>query len=226
MENAKIIKTIEGGKNVTVNVESNKDSVINVDNSVVDNSVVDNSIVDNSTTVIHNHNNTVNLVGFGEEDLSFITPKFIASLLKIHEEDEDAVADFIKVVHFNPARPENMNICADQSTFNLFKDGRWNECRHEGDAAMHVAQKYADKILKHIELDDDTPDSAAEDRTDTFRDFHSHMHRSVDAERTFVDFIRQHSCMVTCKNEYGEFVLMVPKRHRIGATAGATADRG
>ena len=197
MKNVKRTK-FDKSEGITTTIENNSDCVISIDNST-----------DNSTTV-HNHN-TVNLVGFGEEDLSFVTPKFISSLLKIHEDDEDAVADLMKVVHFNPTRPENMNICADESTFNLFKDGKWNESKHEGDAAIHVAKRYADKILKHIELDDDMPDSAPEDRSDSFHDFHQNMQRSPDIERTFIEFIRKHSCMVTCKNEFGEFMLMVPK---------------
>ena len=45
------------------------------------------------------------------------------------------------------------------------------------------------------------------------------MHRSVDAETAFVEFIRRHSCMVKCKNEFGEFVLMVPKKHRIAGNS-------
>lgn len=199
MQNVKLIRRVEGGgKNITIHVDNNTGVV--------------NNTVDNST-VVHNHTNTVNLVGFGEEDLTFVTPKFIASLLRIHEEDQDAVSDLMKVVHFNPAKPENMNICADESTFNLFKDGRWNECKHDGDSAMHVAQRYADKILRHIEHDDVDKDIgiAQEERAEAFQEFHKHMHRAPDIERAFIDFIRKHSCMVTCKNDFGEFVIMVPK---------------
>ena len=63
----------------------------------------------NNITNNDNRQLNITLVNFGQEDLSYITPKFIAGLFDTHDADQ-ILPTIIKKIHYDPEHPENHNI--------------------------------------------------------------------------------------------------------------------
>ena len=73
-----------------------------INNGVVNNSVVNNGLI--------NSGNTINIVQFGKEDLSKMD--FIEAMnVFLQSTGGNIIANMLKHINFNPAYPENYNIC-------------------------------------------------------------------------------------------------------------------
>ena len=74
-------------------------------------------LIKNQQPITNVTNNTINdnrqvnitLVNFGKEDLSYITPQFIAGLFDTHAADQ-IIPTIIKKIHNDPDHPENHNV--------------------------------------------------------------------------------------------------------------------
>ena len=69
--------------------------------------IINNNTVNN--TINDNRQLNITLVNFGKEDLSYITPEFIAGLFDTHEV-EQIMPTIIKKIHNDPDHPENHNV--------------------------------------------------------------------------------------------------------------------
>jgi hypothetical protein len=213
MQNYKLVKRDKYGQTFDISFQQSNNNEVNIENTTTHTT--------NNTTNIHNHvhvHNEIKLVDYGQEDLSYITPKIIECLLSMNKDDVDVICELIKCVHFNPAKPEHMNVYADAHSTHLFQNKQWNECKNNGDAAMHVAQRYADTIKKHLETRDEDEGFGLvdEERAVQFEDLHSDFHRCSESEKKVLSFLRKHACMVPCKNEQGDFLFVLSKRSAIG----------
>jgi hypothetical protein len=114
----------------------------------------------------------------------------------MYEDDVDVVCEVIKSIHFNIAKPEQMNVYADIHAVCFFLDGQW---KSSGDAAIHLARLYATKIMKHLgERDADKGGAVDEERASQFEDFHEYLDRDTASEQAVLKFIRKHARMAPC----------------------------
>jgi hypothetical protein len=106
----------------------------------------------NSTVNVTNNNNTFNIMAFGHEDKSHLTPELLTQLILAHSAD-NAVLHLVRFVHFNPNMPHNMNVFAPKDTpsrARVFDGTGWKEFNKE-DTAMLMAQGLADDLVARIE---------------------------------------------------------------------------
>ena len=93
----------------------------------------------NNIGVINNNNNII-LNNYSETDLSHLTPKDYKFMIK---EVNNCIPRMIERVHFNPEKPENMNVYISNMKnkfIMVYKDGSWKLCNrnHEIDKMMDV----------------------------------------------------------------------------------------
>ena len=107
------------------------------------------------TKVGNNNNNNVNIVlnGFGQEDTSYITGKFIKNLLK--SGPYKCIPNLIKNIHFHPEHQENHNIQIPNMNKNIAKiyngdNKRW-ELQNKTDTLTDMSDKAYDMINEHYD---------------------------------------------------------------------------
>ena len=107
------------------------------------------------TKVGNNNNNNVNIVlnGFGQEDTSYITGKFIKNLLK--SGPYKCIPSLIKNIHFHPEHQENHNIQIPNMNKNIAKiyngdNKRW-ELQNKTDTLTDMSDKAYDMINEHYD---------------------------------------------------------------------------
>jgi len=111
-------------------------------NTNITNNVNSNNNIKNIT----NHNN-INIIGFGKEDLSFLSDKQIMYIL---DRGFNSVPELVERVHFNKEHPEfhNVyltNISKDQSL--VYKDDYWNR-----ENAKDVVNRIIDEKKEFLDL--------------------------------------------------------------------------
>ena len=67
------------------------------------------TVINNNQTINDNRQLNITLVNFGKEDLSYITPQFIAGLFDTQAADQ-IIPTIIKKIHNDPEHPENHNV--------------------------------------------------------------------------------------------------------------------
>ena len=96
--------TNDAAESVTINNITNNNN--NITNNITN---VTNNNVTNVTNIVHNH---IMLMPFGQEDLDFLfEDKFKQIMKKCIADPMKGVQHIIKLVHFNPQKPEYQNIC-------------------------------------------------------------------------------------------------------------------
>jgi hypothetical protein len=109
----------------------------------------------NNTTINNNNNNTtnnINLVSFGDEDLSKISDKVYKYLLS---KGYMSVPEFIKYIHFNKNKPENQNILLSDLTrnyLNVFNKHNW-EIINKKETMNKLFDEKHDKLVEYYNND-------------------------------------------------------------------------
>lgn len=100
----------------------------------------------------HQHTHTHNIFAFGREDVSHLTPEIFEMLARLGAKNGDAaVTHLVALVHFNPHKPENMNVRVDARDEDVkVYDGRaWQTERAEG---YTVSRLICDKAADLMEF--------------------------------------------------------------------------
>lgn len=153
MDNVKVVKRC-GGHEVTVILNDSHNNNISVDASC------------RIESHVHHHTHvhkTVNIMAFGKEDKSFLTPELIKALINqtnLAEDDPiNTVVRLVEYVHFNPTKPENMNVFALDNTkasansAKMFNGSRW-VVMDKNDVAARVASAHTKLIKESIAMSD------------------------------------------------------------------------
>jgi hypothetical protein len=146
----------------------------NIDNHI------DNSVVDNSVTTT---NNTF-ILAFGKEDTSHLTPALMDLLVRkaaaSSDDGDRAVLNLIQLMHFNPAKPQNMNLFVapgDTSSARVFcggigggdSGGRWVD-RNQVATIFNLACDRACDLATHATDNVDRIGQTDADRVDSYYD--------------------------------------------------------
>jgi len=94
-----------------------------IDNKIIDNKIIDNKIIDNK--IDNSINQTIVVVGYGNEDMSKIDKEKILDCLKQGFHSAVRLTD---VVHFDPDKPENHNVYVSNLKNKyamVFRNGSW-----------------------------------------------------------------------------------------------------
>ena len=84
-----------------------------------------NNYTNSNNTIINNVTNNINLLNYDETDTSHLTDRDYEKCIK---EVYDCVMKMIEKVHFNPEKPENMNLYISNIKSNhimMYKDNKW-----------------------------------------------------------------------------------------------------
>jgi hypothetical protein len=84
-----------------------------------------NNYTNSNNTIINNVTNNINLLNYDETDISHLTDRDYEKCIK---EVYDCVMKMIEKVHFNPEKPENMNLYISNIKSNhimIYKDNKW-----------------------------------------------------------------------------------------------------
>ena len=175
MDNVRVTRTLDGREPVVVN--------INLSHS-------NNNTIHNNTNVTNNFN----IMAFGSEDKSHLTPELLERLIARHPAGT-AVLHMVQLVHFNPSKPENMNVCAnvDEPSKARVFDGRgWRDLNKE-DTALNMAKEVADDLVSHI---DGNPASVTPYKTEHYHEFAEGLDYDLGTIERTVDAIDEYSYMV------------------------------
>ena len=103
--------------------EENKNIIKKLDN-IKNNS---NKNIDNSKNKNIDNSNNITINNYGNEDISFLTPEFLAKLI-LQKGVYTLISNLIKEIHFNKEFPENKNLKITnkkQPYINVYENGNW-----------------------------------------------------------------------------------------------------
>ena len=183
MENVTVSKTVDGG------AAAGEPVIININLNNSNNNTINNTNVTNITT-----NNTFNILAFGSEDRSHITPALLERLIAKHSAGT-AVLHLVQWVHFNPSKPENMNVCSsveEPSKARVFDGSGWRDLNKE-DTALNMAKEVADDLVAHI---DTHPSTATPYKAEHYQEFAEGLDYDMDTIGRTAETIDEYSYLV------------------------------
>lgn len=143
---------MEMAEKLNVLNQSNKIDCGNTNcNNTVNN--INNSIINHGT--INNNTQIINILPYGEEDISFLTNAVYKKILK---SGFSSIKDFIEEVHFNENRPENHNLyipAEKRQLVAIYNGKNWVKCDKGEFLDQIVDDKYAILEDKYNELNED-----------------------------------------------------------------------
>ena len=115
-----------------------------------------NKMIENNTIINGNNNNTNNIIinNFGNENLEYLTPKYLTELTRI---PSLAIPKLIKDIHFNDKHPENKNVrlrCP-KNRFIEVHENKW-EHRNKKEIIEHIVETINDIMENNYNNNRDT----------------------------------------------------------------------
>lgn len=155
-------------------------------------------IEQNVTT--NNHITNTNIYCFGKEDMSFITPELVKNLLETSTDPERTLQNLVMLVHFNPFRPENMNVYTrkDEDVYGsqVFKN-KWIKNLKTTSVAREIASNVAKAFLSNMSS---LIDPKLQEKILEFKNVFDDVHNDWDVGDSLAE------CLP-------EFSSVVPQRH-------------
>lgn len=112
--------------------------------------------ITNNTT--NNTTNKITVVNFGMEDMSFLAHEIVVNLAK-QEDLGKSVQELIKLIHFNPEHPENLNVYLPS------KDSSHGYSANVGQWLRRGTNDLANLVISHATglMNDQMPDRMSDD---------------------------------------------------------------
>jgi hypothetical protein len=126
----KEVERLKRGKDKLKTMMINNGNLTN--NNTNNDSSINNSLVDNSTKII------INLNGYGETDISHLTDKNYIEIMT-------NIANFLKLVHTNPDKPENMNLLLtnlQDTHMKVYENNKWNRVQKNTQLETIIVKLY------------------------------------------------------------------------------------
>ena len=115
-----------------------------------------NKMIENNMIINGNNNNTNNIIinNFGNENLEYLTPKYLTELTRI---PSLAIPKLIKDIHFNDKHPENKNVrlLHPKNRFIEVHENKW-EHRNKKEIIEHIVETINDIMENNYNNNRDT----------------------------------------------------------------------